>query len=292
MSVTAPLNRKERLLQEIGDLVAKYPMTGIISLDGISSSVMQRIRASLRDQATEIRVAKNTIKTLALKKAAKKKKGIDTLIEHLDGSCGLIFSDMSPFRLQKILLENQMPAPAKTGQISSVDVTVPAGATNLEPGPVIGQLNALGLPTRIERGKIRITKSTQVLKVGDAVTQAHADVLNRLGILPFKAGLNLSVAFEEGELIEGSALAIDEEATFQQLAQGYQSALALALEIGYPTTESIPLLLQRASGFARNLALSANILTSETVALILSKGFQQGRALATMLAKKDASFAP
>jgi large subunit ribosomal protein LP0 len=90
-------------------------MTGIISLDGISSSVMQKIRASLRDQATEIRVAKNTIKTLALKKAAKKKKGIDTLIEHLDGSCGLIFSELSPFRLQKILLENQMPAPAKTG---------------------------------------------------------------------------------------------------------------------------------------------------------------------------------
>jgi large subunit ribosomal protein L10 len=117
-------------------------------------------------------------------------------------------------------------------------------------------------------------------------------VLNRLGILPFKAGLNLSVAFEEGELIEGSALVIDEEATFQQLAQGYKSALALALEIGYPTTESIPLLLQKASVSARNLALSANILTSETTSLILSKAFQQGRALATMLAKKDASFAP
>jgi large subunit ribosomal protein L10 len=292
LSATALMNRKERLLQEIGDLAIKYPVAGVVSLDGISSSVIQQIRASLRDQATEIRVAKNTIKILALKKASKKKKGINTLIEHLDGSCGLIFTELNPFRLQKILVENQMPAPAKTGQISPVDVTVPAGNTSLEPGPVIGQLNAIGLPTRIEKGKIRITKSTQVLKAGDEVTQAHADVLNRLSILPFKAGLSLSVAFEDGALIKGAALAVDEEAAFQQLVQGHQHALALALEIAYPTRSTIQQLLQRASISARNLALSANILTPETTKLVLAKAYQQGRALAIMLAKKDSSFSP
>ncbi|MFQ5978770.1 MAG: 50S ribosomal protein L10 [Candidatus Heimdallarchaeota archaeon] len=292
MSITATTNRKERLLQEIGDLVAKYPVAGVVSLEGISSSVMQKIRAALRNQATEIRIAKNTIKRLALEKAVKDKKGIKVLISHLDGSCGLIFTEMNPFRLQKILLENQMPAPAKAGQTSLVNVTVPAGITSMEPGPIIGQLNALGLPTRIEKGKIRITKSTEVLKAGETVTQAHADVLNRLGILPFKAGLSLSVAFEAGELIEGSALAIDEERLFQQLTQGYQGALALALEITFPTLDTIQLLLQRASTSARNLALEANILTPVTAKTILGKAFHQGRALAGVIAKKDSSFAP
>ncbi len=290
--MSTAIDQKKQIINDIVSLAERYPTAAVVQLEGIGSSTIQKIRASLREKATEIKVGKNTIKKIALEEAAKKKKGIDKLVDHFVGSCGLVFTEMNPFRLQKFLVANQMPAYAKIGQISPVSVSIPAGSTNLEPGPVIGQLNALGLPTRIERGKIRITKNTEILKIGDEVTPPHAEVLRRLGILPFKAGLSVTTAFEAGELIDGTSLIIDEELTFAQISNAYNNAIALALEVAYPSPETIRFLLQRAATSAKSLAVEANIITSDNVGLILAKAFNKGRSLASVMTKNDSSFSP
>ncbi|MHA2343887.1 MAG: 50S ribosomal protein L10, partial [Candidatus Hodarchaeales archaeon] len=101
----------------------------------------------------------------------------------------MIFTNTNPFKLQHYLSKNKVPAPAKTGQISTVDVYIPEGLTNLDPGPIISELGSIGLQTRIEKGKIRITKTAKVLSIGDTVSESHAAVLTRLNILPFSVSL-------------------------------------------------------------------------------------------------------
>ncbi|MFX1505010.1 MAG: 50S ribosomal protein L10 [Promethearchaeota archaeon] len=273
--------RKKAQIDEIVNLAEQKSVIGLVDLSGISSNALQGIRSSMRSGEVEaaIKVAKNTIKTLALEKASKKE--IAKLIPHIKGSCAIIFTDTNPFKLQKFLNQNQVPAPAKTGQISPVDVFVSEGLTNLDPGPIIGELGSIGLQTRIEKGKIRISKTAKVLSKNDPVTEAHATVLARLGIQPFKVGLKLNTVLEAGELVDGSILDVDEDQIVSDLQQANLNALILALnpKVVYYSELSIPVLLKTAVSQAIALSLASDYVTEKTIDLLLVKAAKQAEFL-------------
>ena len=273
--------RKKGQIDAIVNLVEQNSVIALANLSGISSKALQGIRSSMRSGEVEatIKVAKNTIKTLALKKTSKKE--ITKLIPHINGSCAIIFANTNPFKLQKFLNQNQVPAPAKTGQISPVDVYVSEGLTNLDPGPIIGELGSIGLQTRIEKGKIRISKTAKVLSKNDTVTEAHATVLARLGIQPFKVGLKLQTVLEDGKIIDGRILDVDEDRIISDLQQASLNALILAVnpKIVYFTTSSAPLLLKTAISQVMALSLAGNYVTEKTVDLLLAKAVKQAELL-------------
>ena len=273
--------RKKGQIDAIVNLVEQNSVIALANLSGISSKALQGIRSSMRSGEVEasIKVAKNTIKTLALKKTSKKE--ITKLIPHINGSCAIIFTNTNPFKLQKFLNQNQVPAPAKAGQISPVDVYVSEGLTNLDPGPIIGELGSIGLQTRIEKGKIRISKTAKVLSKNDTVTEAHATVLARLGIQPFKVGLKLQTVLEDGELIDGRILDVDEDQIISDLQQASLNALILAVnpKIVYYTASSAPFLLKTAISQAMALSLACNFVTEKTVDLLLIKAVKQAELL-------------
>lgn len=274
-------NKNLEQIDSIVSLIKQSSVIGLVNLSGISSKALQGIRSSMRVGEVEatIKVAKNTIKKLALEKA--KEKNITKLIPHINGSCALIFTNTSPFKLQKFLNQNQVPAPAKTGQITPIDVFIPEGVTNLDPGPIISELGSIGLQTRIEKGKIRVTKTAKVLSLGDTVTEAHAAVLARLGIQPFKVGLKLNTVLESGELIDGSILDVDESKILADLKQAYLDALLLAInpKVSYYSDVATPILLKTAISQAMALSLESNVVTSKTIDLLLVKTSKQAEFL-------------
>ena len=77
------------------------------------------VRANLKGESgklkgkAKIRVVKKRLIALALKEA--KIKGSDTLSEKLQGSPALLFSEVNPFKLARIITENKSEAPAKPG---------------------------------------------------------------------------------------------------------------------------------------------------------------------------------
>ncbi|MHA2174317.1 MAG: 50S ribosomal protein L10 [Candidatus Hodarchaeales archaeon] len=238
------LTRKEAQIETIINLANENSVIGLANLSGISSKAIQGIRASLRSgefQAT-LKVAKNTLKLLALQKLKDKatKKVLEEFLSKIDGSCALIFSNANPFALQRFLNKNEVPAPAKTEQISPVDVFIPEGTTNLDPGPIISELGSIGLQTRIDKGKIRITKTSKVLSIGDTVSETHAAVLTRLGIQPFRVSLKISHVLENGEVFDGSILEVNEDEMISDLQRAYMNALALAInpDVVYYSTPS------------------------------------------------------
>ena len=277
--------RKKGQIDAIVNLVEQNSVIALANLSGISSKALQGIRSSMRSGEVEatIKVAKNTIKTLALKKTGKKE--IAKLIPHVNGSCAIIFTNTNPFNLQKFLNQNQVPAPAKAGQVSPIDVYVSEGLTNLDPGPIIGELGSIGLQTRIEKGKIRISKTAKVLSKNDTVTEAHATVLARLGIQPFKVGLKLQTVLEAGEIIDGRILDVDEDQMISDLQQANLHALILAInpKIAYYTTTSVPFLLKNAISQVMALSLAANYVTVKTVDFLLMKAAKQAELLNSKL---------
>lgn len=289
------LTRKEAQIDTIVKLAKENSVIGLADLSGISSKAIQGIRTSLRSgevQAT-LKVTKNTLKSLALKKVTDKatKKVLEDFLSKINGSCALIFSNANPFVLQRFLTKNKVPAPAKAGQIAPVDVLIPEGSTNLDPGPIISELGSIGLQTRIDKGKIRITKSATILSVGDTVSETQAAVLTRLGIQPFTVSLKINHILENGEIFDGNLLEIDEDEIISDLKKAYMSALALAInpKVTYYSEETIPHLLTNAIRQALGLSIESNYLTENNIGLLLAKSKAQALQLKTELSSKDAT---
>jgi ribosomal protein L10 len=76
-------NKKKEQIDTIVNLAKQNSVIGLVNLSGISSKALQGIRSSMRsgEVVATIKVAKNTLKTLALEKADKK------VLKSKSGSC-------------------------------------------------------------------------------------------------------------------------------------------------------------------------------------------------------------
>jgi large subunit ribosomal protein L10 len=243
------------------------------------------MKKKLKDVAN-VRVLKNTLMKRALADY-KNKPDVGKLEPMLNGSNIYLFTNLSPFRLSLLLEKGRVKTAAKAGDMAAMDVIIPAGNTGLPPGPVISQLGAVGLPTRIEGGSVWINKDTMVAKKGDVIDVRLAGVLSKMNIKPVEVGLILKAVYEEGLILTDEQLHIDMDGFKRTLIEALSNALNLSLNAGYPTSETIPLLLQLAHRKAYSLALNAGIPTKETVGDMLRKAHAEASSLDAKLPKTE-----
>jgi len=81
----------------------------------------------------------------------------------------------------------------------------------------------------------------------------------------------MRAVFDNGMIISGYQLKVDVDATRKSVQSSNSEALALALEIGYASKDTIKPLLQRAHQKAVALSVSATIPTKDTIADIIRK---------------------
>jgi large subunit ribosomal protein L10 len=265
---------KKRIVNKIVDLINAYPIVGVVNVENLPAPQLQRMRAQLRDNVN-IFMTKKRLISLALEKTKNSKKGIEKLKEYFKGMPALIFTRDNPFALAKTLKKNKSTAPAKPGQTAPKDIVVQAGPTSFSPGPIIGELGSVGIKTQIDKGKIAIKEDCVVCKEGDKISAALATLLTRLGIEPMEVGLDLIATYENGLIYTKDVLDIDEEKFMSNLSQVGAWAFNLAIEISYPTKDTIELLLSNAFMDAKALALGQNIIADAVVEELLTQAEQQ-----------------
>lgn len=273
----------------VDDLVKKfdeYPAVGILDISGIPASQLQRMRSLLRDRA-EIKVSRRVLLRISIEKASKKMPELKELADHLEGQIALIFTEMDPFRLWKILEENKALAPAKPGMKAPKDITIPAGETDLPPGPIIGDLQRLGAKARIQAGKITILEDSTIVKEGETISEEAASILSKFGIKPREIGFDLLAAYEDGVVYPGGALVVDEEETLDQIQKAFGNSVALSYEVGYPTSWNVKLMISRSSLEARSLALNASIFSRDLMPTFLSNVATKMIALASVVGSRN-----
>jgi large subunit ribosomal protein L10 len=216
-----------------------------------------------------MRVLKNTLMKLALESI--EKQALKQLEAYLEGSNVYLFTDENPFKLALMLERGKVKTTAKSGDIAFMDVVIPASNTGQPPGPVISQLNAVGLPTRIESGSVWISKDTLVVRKGEAINERLAGVLSKLGIKAVELGISMRAVLDEGLMIGADQLKVDVDGTRNSLVQGNSEAFALSLSIAYPTKENIGALLQTAHQKAFALSLGAAVPTKENIGDLIRK---------------------
>ncbi len=279
------LEQKSTEVEAIKDILKEYKSVGIASLQKVRASQLQELKKSMAGKVY-LRVLKNTLIKIAIDELNQAE--LKKLEEYLEGSNVFLFTDLNPFKLALMLERGKVRTTAKAGDIAANDVVVPAGNTAQPPGPVISQLNAVGLPTRIESGSVWISKDTLVVRKGEVINERLAGVLSKLGIKAVELGISMRAVFDNGLMINGDMLKVDVEATKKSVEASNQEAFALALGIGYATKETIKPLLQQAHQKAIALSVGAAIPTKDTIADLIRKANSQATSLSEKAKSKAA----
>lgn len=275
------LKVKANEVEKISHFLTRYKVIGIAGLQKVRASQLQELRKNLAGNV-HMKVIKNTLMNIAIENC-KEKQELKKLCEHLTEANVYLFTNLNPFTLSRMLEKSKVKTTAKAGDIASFDVIVPAGNTGQPPGPIISQLNAVGLPTRIEAGSVWISKDTLVVRKGEVIDEKLASVLSKLEIKPVEAGLTLKVIYDDGLIITQEQLHLDIEGSKQEIEKAHCDAFALSLSIAYPTKENAVILLQIAKREAYALSLNAAIPTKETIKDLIIKAHMQMLNLSSRL---------
>lgn len=278
---------KREVMDELAGMFERYPVVGILDIADLPATQFQQIRRRLRGQA-EIVVSKNTLLSLSIEQAAgRKDPKFRELLDHLQGPSALVFSRVNPFKLSKVLWASRMSAPVKAGMRSPKDITILAGETDFAPGPIVGELQRIGIKARIHAGKVVVLEDSPVLKQGGIVTREVADALAKFGIRPLELGLELRAAYEAGMIYSAEVLTIDEEKVIGQLREAYLGAVNISVNANYPIRATIGISIAKAFTAVHNLALNACVPVAEVVPTLLARARAEMFGLATALLSKD-----
>lgn len=279
------LQEKISEVEEIKKLIERYKVIGVASLQKVRAAQLQEFKKNLADKV-HMRVAKNTLMKRAIEEL-KEKPELKKLEEHLTGANIFLFTNLNPFKLALLLEKGRVRTTAKAGDIAAIDVIVPAGNTGQPPGPIISQLNAVGLPTRIESGSVWINKDTLVARKGEVISERLATVLSKLGIKPVEAGLVMKVAYDDGLIITQDQLRINIEETRKIVGKAYADSFALSLSVAYPTRENAEILIQMAHREAYSLAINAAVPTKETMKDLIRKAYVEMLSLSSRVSIEE-----
>jgi large subunit ribosomal protein L10 len=276
---------KVKDVAELIDKIGKSKVIGIVGMREIPASDLQQMRGDLRDKA-EIKMVRNNIARRALESSNPE---IRPLADFIEDQTAIIFSDENPFRLFALLEKEKRPMPIKPGARAPRDIVVEAGETSFSPGPMVGKLQAAGIPAAIKGGKVVINQKVTLAKEGEIVSAKTADILKTMEIFPRMIGIELRAVYEGGLVFQTKDLAIDIDSLISQLGSTSAKAFSFAVEIGYATPDTIGPILQKAQTKARGLVAEAGIPVPGMMDLVLAKAAANAKAIEGLIGGKTAS---
>ena len=269
---------KTQMFQQLQELPKQYKVLALVKMTKVRASQILPLRKKLKGEVEFF-----SIKDKVAKKALEKVDvpGIKDMIDELTGQCLLMFTNMSPFKLNVLLAKNKIMLAARGGDIASIDIVVPEKNTGIAPGPMLTEFKEAGIPTKIDQGTIWISKETTPVKKGGVINEKLAPLLGKLDIKPVEAGIALYSAIEDGLKYAEEEMVIDVEKIREEFALSHQQAISLSIEAAYVTPENIGQILGKAAQSARSVSIESGFMTDETREQILQKADAQAKSLAS-----------
>jgi len=244
--------RKEKYVVRLVEYLNEYKNILIVQVDNVGSNQMQKARIALRGRAV-ILMGKNTLMRKVIREQAVKNPNLEALLPLVYGNMGCVFTNDNLSDIRKIVLENKVPAAAKSGALAPADVYIPPGPTGLDPGQT-AFFQALNIATKIVKGAIELTGVVHLIKVGDKVSSSHVALLTKLNIMPFFYGFQVTDVYENGTVYAAKILDMSQDDLMGRFLASVRKIAALSLAISYPTLASVPHVI--AGAFSKIIALS------------------------------------
>ena len=274
---------KSKRSEELLELLGRYSTIALVDTYRVRTALLNKLRDIYRGEVL-FKYVKNSILSHSAKMA--KNDELLTFIEKYGrGTVLLVLSNKEPYRLQQSFGKNSIELNLKSGDVVNSDVSVRAGNTGLPPGPIISELNAVGIPTKIESGSVWVTKDAIVAKVGDHVSPQLASALSKLNIKPVRASLRITGALVDGVIVSGELLKTTSEELQKMIFSAVNDSEFLSVSVGYTTPENIPALISKVDAVALILALAVSFPTSQNISSILMDVKSESMLIQTRLDK-------
>ena len=208
---------------------------------------------------------------------------IKPLADFIEDQSALVFSDGNPFKLYSMFEKAKRPMAMRAGARAPKDIVVEAGETSFSPGPMVGKLQAAGIPAAIKGGKVVINQKITLVKEREVVSVTKtADILKTMEIFPKNVGRELRAIYEGGLVFKAKDLAIDVDGLLSEVSSASAKAFNFAAEIGYATPETISVILQKAFTKAKSLVAEGGIPVPGMMDVVLSRAAANAQAIASL----------
>ena len=280
MAKAAPW-KKDRVT-ELTEILSGDGIVGIVDIGGVPAGNMLDMRSSLREQMT-MTMAKKTLIRLAWEEAGLSGEHLEELLEGAVQPCIVHSGSLNAFELFAELDKTRQGRAAKEGERAPLDIVIEEGPTEFGPGPIVGEFNAVGIPAKIDKGKVVIQRTVTVVNEGDTISGDLGIMLAKLNITPIEIGLILTGAIEGGIVFPASALNLDLDGFRSDLISATSGAFNLACNTRWFSTATMPTLLSKASGEAMAVAVEAGVVNDETVSLFITRANAHAMAISGQL---------
>ena len=273
---------KKDTVSDLVDLLNSGETLAVIDIHGVPAGAMIGMRATLRDNM-KIQVAKKQLMRLAWEQAGNNSEDLDSLFQGVVQPALVSSSTMNSFEMFSELKKTEAGRAAKPGDIAPHEIVVEKMDTGMPPGPIVGDLNSVGIPAKIMGGSVQIQKRTVILKEGDVFEGEMGMMLSKIGINPIVTGLRLCGTLEDGTVFAPSTLDLDLEQFESDLISYGAGAFNLACNITWFTSQTMPTLIAKASGEALAVALEAAVATADTIPHLIGRANMSAMGVAGSL---------
>ena len=242
----------------------------IIDIHGVPAGAMIGMRADLRKNM-KIQVAKKRLMKIAWARAGFNAEELDELYASAVQPALISSSSLNSFEMFSALKKTEAGRAAKPGDVAPYQIVVDKMDTGMPPGPIVGDLNSVGIPAKIMGGSVQIQKRTVILEEGEVFEGDLGMMLSKIGINPMVTGLRLCGTLEGGTLFAPATLDIDYEQFETDLISYAAGGFNLACNITWFTTQTMPTLLAKASREALAVALEAAVATADTLPHLVAR---------------------
>ena len=268
--------KKEAIVEQLEQQIEEKPVVGILDMHNLPSRQLQQIKKDMKEFAN-IRMERKTLMEIAIENADK--EGIEQLEETEATQPAFIFSEKDPFQLYSLIQQNKSSAAAQGGEEAPSDIEIPEGDTGIGPGPMLGKLQGAGLQVQVDDGSIHVQNPGVIVEAGETITNDDAEILNQVGIEPLELGLDLDIAYSEGEIFTSEELDIDVDKYRSDIEAAAGGAFNLAVNAGVVNETTAPSIISQAVQEAKNLAISEGLPVEETIEEALAFASSSARGL-------------
>jgi len=149
----------------------------------------------------------------------------------------LVFTNQDTSKVTDITSKFLVEKQAKTGAISPIEVTLPAGPTGMDASQ-IDYFQALKIPTKVVKNQLEIMSATKILTVGQKISMSEINLMKKFNIKPYKHFVQVRKIYLNGKLYGQEILKINDVYLQEKLTKGISNIAALSLRIGVPNKAS------------------------------------------------------
>ena len=268
-------DNKVHVYNKTQEFFKKYKNIVIADVKDISTDKIQKIRHEIISLGeTETLCGKTTVIQKAIhdmKEAAKgdlpkhlPEKALEDFVEAMPGIHLLvIFTNKDIAEISNITAKYIIEKQAKPGQISPVEIIIPAGPTGMDSSQ-IDYFQALKIPTKVMRNQLEITTATKILTVGQKITLSEINLMKKFNIKPYKHQMKIKKLLLNGKLYGEEILKVTDDYMKTKLEQGIKNILGFSLAAHIPTQASAPHIISNAFRNICALSLGTNVLIDAT----------------------------